>query len=72
MRNNMKTEHNPKFLTVEEAAQLVGVSHWTIRNWQSKAGKACLTRYKCGSNRTLVSRAELLEVVKAKEEEVAR
>ena len=48
------------FLTVEEAAQLAGLSHWTIRMWQRKGR---LKRYKVGS-RTVVSRTELLELVK--------
>jgi hypothetical protein len=50
------------FLTVVEAAQLVGYSHWAIRLWLHQ-GK--LTRYKSAS-RTVVSRKELLELVQPK------
>ncbi|MDR3742168.1 MAG: helix-turn-helix domain-containing protein [Terracidiphilus sp.] len=53
------------FLTVDEAAQLVGMSHWSIRRWLD-SGK--LTRYRAAS-RVVVSRAELLELVKPKKEE---
>jgi excisionase family DNA binding protein len=53
--------NNTDFLTVDKAAQLVGLSHWTIRRWMEPGGK--LTRYKSGS-RTVVRRAELLELVK--------
>lgn len=53
-------ENASNYLTVEEAAELVGLSHWTIRLWLQKRR---LTRYKCGS-RTVVSRLELLELVK--------
>lgn len=49
------------FLTVDEAAQLVGLSHWTIRKWLHTPGK--LTCYRSAS-RTLVNRAELLDLVK--------
>jgi excisionase family DNA binding protein len=53
--------HQPEdFLTVDEAAQLAGYSHWTIRRWVD-VGK--LTRYRIGA-RVVVSRAELLELVK--------
>lgn len=52
-----------QFLTVEEAARLVGRSHWTIRLWQAKGR---LTRFKVGS-RTVVSRTELVELVNAKQ-----
>lgn len=54
------------FLTVDEAAQLTGYSHWTIRRWLEPGGK--LTRYRAGS-RVVVSRSELLELVKPKAEE---
>jgi excisionase family DNA binding protein len=56
----MKTEHNPEFLTLDDAAQLAGLSHWTIRRMlQTKR----LARYKSGQ-RTFVSRTELLERLK--------
>jgi excisionase family DNA binding protein len=48
------------FVTVDEAARLVGLSHWTVRSWLHKG---LLTRYKSGS-RTVVSRLELLERVR--------
>ena len=48
------------FLPIEEAARQVGLSHWTIRVWLHKRR---LTRYKSGS-RTVVSRLELLELLK--------
>lgn len=51
-----------KFLTVVEAAELTGRSHWTIRLWITKGW---LTRFKCAS-RTVVSRAELLELLTPK------
>jgi excisionase family DNA binding protein len=58
----MKEKQNTNFLTVDGAAQLVGLTHWTIRRWlQTKR----LTRYKSGQH-TLVSRVELLELVKPK------
>lgn len=57
------------FLTVDEAARLVGRSHWTIRRWLEPGGK--LTRYKSAS-RTVVSRAELTELVKPKRAEEAK
>lgn len=50
------------FLTVDEAARLVGLSHWTIRRWL-ELGK--LTRYKAAS-RTMVSRPELLALLEPK------
>jgi len=53
------------FLTAIEAAQLVGVSHWTIRLWL-RQGK--LARYKRMSW-TLVSRAELLKLVEPRKAE---
>jgi len=59
-----KTENTDSFLTVDQAAQLVGLSHWTIRLW---CAKGLLTRYKSAS-RVVVSRSELLELVKPKKE----
>ena len=50
------------FLTVDDAAQLAGYSHWTIRHWLD-SGK--LSRYRAGS-RVVVNRAELIELVKPK------
>jgi len=50
------------FLTVDEAAHLVGLSHWTIRRWL-ELGK--LTRYKAAS-RVMVSRPELLALLEPK------
>ncbi len=50
---------NSDFLTVDEAANLVGLSHRTIRRWL-EIGK--LTRYKALS-RTVVSRSELLALL---------
>ena len=47
------------FLTVDEAARLVGLSHWTIRMYLHKRR---LTKYRLGS-RTVVSRQELLGLV---------
>jgi hypothetical protein len=55
------------FLTVDEAARLTGFSHWSIRRWLSTSPPK-LTRYKIG-NRTVVSRTELLELVKPKKVE---
>ncbi len=52
------------FMTVEEAARLVGRSHWTIRRWLEIGGR--LTRYK-SLNRTVVSRSELLALVVPKQ-----
>ena len=52
-----------EFLTVDEAAALVGCSHWTIRRWLD-IGK--LTRFKSGPQRTVVRRSELLELTKPK------
>jgi hypothetical protein len=63
----MRTDGEPNdFIDVEEAARLVGRSHWAIRRWLQPGGT--LTRYK-SLNRTVVSRAELLELVKPKKEE---
>jgi excisionase family DNA binding protein len=47
---------------VDEAAQLVGLSHWTIRRWLD-SGR--LTRYKSGF-RTVVRRPELLALLEPK------
>ncbi len=49
------------FLTIDEAAQIAGVTHWTIRRWLGVPGK--LTRYKSAS-RTLVSHSERLALIK--------
>jgi len=54
-----------QFLTVSEAAQLAGLSHWTIRQWLYRG---ILTRYKSAS-RTVVSRSELLDLLKPKKAE---
>jgi hypothetical protein len=56
----MSCDNAEGFLTVEDAAQLAGISHWTVRSWLQKGS---LTRYKSAS-RTVVSRAEILERVK--------
>lgn len=48
------------FLVVDEAAQLVGLSHWTIRRWLQRGR---LTKYKSAS-RTVVNRTELLDLLK--------
>jgi excisionase family DNA binding protein len=53
---------NADFMTVDDAADLVGCSHWTIRRWL-ELGK--LTRYKALS-RTMVSRYELLALLEPK------
>jgi len=52
-----------EFITVDEAAELIGCSHWTIRRWLD-AGK--LERYKSGPKRTVVRRSELTELMKPK------
>jgi excisionase family DNA binding protein len=54
-------QSNNDFLTVDEAAKLTGFSHWSIRRWVG----ARLTRFE-SMGRVLVSRAELLELVKPK------
>ena len=57
--------NNSDFLTVDDAARLVGLTHWTIRRYlQTKR----LTRYKSGQT-TLVSHLELIEVMKPKKVE---
>lgn len=53
------------YQTVEEAAELIGLSHWTVRRWLS-AGR--LTRYRSGS-RVVVNRPQLLELVKPRKAE---
>jgi excisionase family DNA binding protein len=58
-------QNESKFLTVDEAAQLAHLSHWTIRRWlQAKR----LTRYKAGPQKTVVSRPELLALIEPKPE----
>lgn len=52
----------PQFLTITEAAEITGRSHWCIRRWQ-KIG--LLTRFKVGV-RTAVSRMELEALVNAR------
>lgn len=54
-------QSNDDFLTVDEAARLTGFSHWSIRRWVGVR----LTRYE-SLGRVLVSRVELLELVKPK------
>jgi excisionase family DNA binding protein len=54
-----------EFLTVDEAAELVGLSHWTIRKYIHEAR---LQKYVSGS-RVVVSRTELLDFVKPKKAE---
>jgi excisionase family DNA binding protein len=56
------------YLTVDDAAQLIGMSHWTIRRWLETGTGGKLTRYRAGS-RIVVSRAQLLELVAPKKEE---
>jgi excisionase family DNA binding protein len=56
-------QNNVDFLTVDEAALLVGLSHWTLRSWLHKG---LLTKYKSGS-RTVISRTELLALVEPQE-----
>ena len=60
----MAMRKNDDFLTVDEAARLTGYSHWSIRRWVGTE----LTRYE-SRGRVLVSRAELLELVKPKRAE---
>lgn len=52
------------FVTVDDAARLTGFSHWSIRRWVGTR----LTRYE-SMGRVLVSRTELLELVKPKKVE---
>ena len=56
----LSMEGKSEFVTVDEAAELVGLSHWTLRLWLHKG---LLTKYKSAS-RTVVSRSELLALVK--------
>lgn len=51
------------FLTIEDAAHLVGLSHWTIRMYLTRRW---LTKYRF-CNRTVVSRKELLALVHVEE-----
>jgi excisionase family DNA binding protein len=60
-----KQKNADEFLTVDEAARLAGLSHWTIRLWLHKRR---LTRFKSAS-RTVVKRSELLELLKPKKAE---
>lgn len=53
------------FLTIDEAAQVSGVTHWTIRRWL-KTGR--LTRYESAS-RPFVRRDELMTLVNPKKVE---
>lgn len=60
----MSLENNAsEFLTLDEAASLAGLSHWTIRLWVRKAR---LTKFKRCS-RTVVSRLELLALIEPRE-----
>ena len=52
-------ENIKDFLTIDEAAHLVGLSHWTIRMYLQRRR---LAKYRLGS-RTVVSRKELLALV---------
>jgi len=62
----MRTDDKPEeFISVEEAAKIAGRSHWAIRRWLQPGGK--LTRYK-SLNRSVISRAELMELVKPRKE----
>jgi hypothetical protein len=63
-------QNNNDFLTVDEAARLTGFSHWSIRRWLSTSPPR-LTRYKIGA-RTVINRAELLELVKPQKVEARR
>ncbi len=56
------------FLTIDEAAQVVGVTHWTIRRWL-KEGR--LARFESRS-RPFVRRDELLALVSPKRVEGKR
>lgn len=61
---------NPKFLTLPEAAQETGFSHWTLRKFLHD-GK--LTRYRLGS-RVLLDRSEVMSLLRPQkiEPEVTR
>lgn len=58
-----ETENQEDFLTIDEAARFVGLSHWTIRMYLQKRR---LTKYRL-CNRTVVSRRELTALVHIKE-----
>lgn len=62
-----KTGNANDFLSVEEAARLIGLSHWTIRLWLRKG---ILTRYRSAA-RVLVSCEELRALVEPKKAERA-
>jgi excisionase family DNA binding protein len=53
------TSTEQRFLTVEEAAQLAGLSHWAVRRWIQKG---LLTKFKV-RQRTIVSRRQLLALL---------
>jgi excisionase family DNA binding protein len=66
---SMKGKKNSdSFLTVDDAARLVGLSHWTLRMWLKKLR---LTKYKSGS-RIVISRTELLALIQPQEIAPAR
>jgi excisionase family DNA binding protein len=68
MSMGSKQEVGTAYLTVEEAAELAGLSHWTVRSWLHKGR---LTRYKSAS-RTVVSRTELLALLQPKKTDPAK
>jgi hypothetical protein len=53
---------------VDDAAQLAAISHWTVRSWLHKS---LLIRYKSAS-RTVVSRTELLALLKPRKAEQSK
>jgi excisionase family DNA binding protein len=55
----------PEYISIPEAAELVRVSPWTMRQWLTQ-GK--VRRYKC-IGRTLVSKGEVLALVKPEEQQ---
>ena len=59
---NTRINNSEDFLTVDQAAALVGLSHWTIRKY---IHDGALQRYR-SLGRNLVRREELLELVKPK------
>lgn len=63
-----KQQVGTAYLTVDDAAQLAGISHWTVRSWLHKG---LLTRYKSAS-RTVVSRTELLALLKPRKAEQSK
>lgn len=63
-----KQEVRTAYLTVEQAAELAGISHWTVRSWLHKG---LLTRYKSAS-RTVVSRTEMLALLKPRKAEQSK